>query len=311
MCLRTNLYCIYLIVLSLCLKNQSVLSSSCGGKLTWGEMISVPRDSDGNYKNNLHCAFDAKFATDISPNVIQVSWFGSFDIAGKMPTCNTDYLEIFVSCSYKSIGRFCGRKKPSDVISPDRCLKMVFHSDNSVTGRGFKARLIVTASPRNLAHLHNYRHVVKLNSSSGSGLLASPGYPRHYPARCPSQTFLFETTQKGTAMRLYFMEFDTKGTDGICESHTDDILTIKVSKFDKDNNVRCLCGVRKPFILSWSEFTRIDIKFTTNNDSFVSRGFVAGYIIYQLTGIATGNIGVETFASLLLVFLCLLALRGL
>ncbi|KAL9951027.1 hypothetical protein ACROYT_G043619 [Oculina patagonica] len=130
---------------------------------------------------------------------------------------------------------------------------------------------------------NSHRHVVKLNSSSGSGLLASPGYPRHYPARCPSQTFLFETTQKGTAMRLYFMEFDTKGTDGICESHTDDILTIKVSKFDKDNNVRCLCGVRKPFILSWSEFTRIDIKFTTNNDSFVSRGFVAGYIIYQLT----------------------------
>ncbi|XP_078355926.1 uncharacterized protein LOC144640713 [Oculina patagonica] len=112
-------------------------------------------------------------------------------------------------------------------------------------------------------------------------------------------------------MRLYFMEFNTKGTDGVCESHTDDILTIKVSKFDNDNNVQCLCGVRKPFILSWSEFTRIDIKFTTNNDSYVSRGFVAGYIIYQLTETAIGSLGVDTFASVLLVFLCLSALRGL
>ena len=28
-------------------------------------------------------------------------------------------------------------------------------------------------------------------------------------------------------MRLYFMEFDTQGTNGICKSRTDDILTIK------------------------------------------------------------------------------------
>lgn len=59
-------------------------------------MISVPKDGDGNYKNNLHCAFHADFETDIRPNVIQVTWYGSFDIAGKMPTCHADYLEIFV-----------------------------------------------------------------------------------------------------------------------------------------------------------------------------------------------------------------------
>ena len=64
---------------------------------------------------------------------------------------------LFFSCSYKSIGRFCGTKRPSDVISPDSCLKMVFHSDSAVSGRGFKARLILTARPQNLAPTHNYR----------------------------------------------------------------------------------------------------------------------------------------------------------
>lgn len=53
----------------------------------------------------------------------------------------TYILVIFFSCSYKSIGRFCGRKRPSDVISPGSCLKMVFHSNSAVAGRGFKARL--------------------------------------------------------------------------------------------------------------------------------------------------------------------------
>ena len=28
-------------------------------------------------------------------------------------------------------------------------------------------------------------------------------------------------------MRLYFMEFNTRGSDGVCESHADDILTIE------------------------------------------------------------------------------------
>ena len=28
-------------------------------------------------------------------------------------------------------------------------------------------------------------------------------------------------------MRLYFMEFNTRGRDGVCDSHTDDILTIE------------------------------------------------------------------------------------
>lgn len=71
-------------------------TNTCDGKLTWGEIISVPKDNDGNYKNNLHCTFTAEFETDIWPNVLQVSWYGFFDISGLMPSCEKDYLEIFV-----------------------------------------------------------------------------------------------------------------------------------------------------------------------------------------------------------------------
>ena len=60
-------------------------------------------------------------------------------------------------------------------------------------------------------------------------------------------------------------------------------LTVRKSN-GKDVVIK-LCGQREPFYLTWSgDRLRISIKFTSNNDSFVSRGFVAGYIIYQLTG---------------------------
>ena len=39
-----------------------------------------------------------------------------------------------------------------------------------------------------------FRQQVKLNSSSESGLVSSPGYPARYPAQCESQTLTFETT---------------------------------------------------------------------------------------------------------------------
>ena len=39
-----------------------------------------------------------------------------------------------------------------------------------------------------------FRQQVKLNSSSESGLVSSPGYPARYPAQWESQTLTFETT---------------------------------------------------------------------------------------------------------------------
>ena len=61
-------------------------------------------------------------------------------------------------------------------------------------------------------------------------------------------------------------------------------VLFSVSKID-DNGIvhekKTLCGVKKPFVFTWMDYRRINIKFTTNNDSRTSRGFVFGYIIYQ------------------------------
>lgn len=88
--------CIVHVIISVCLQYQS-LCYACGGDLPWGELLTLPQDKHGKYKNNLDCTFQAnlKFTESIAPNVLQLSWHG-FDIAGDLPECDTDYVEIFV-----------------------------------------------------------------------------------------------------------------------------------------------------------------------------------------------------------------------
>ena len=60
-----------------------------------------------------------------------------------MPSCYDDYVEIYIGCSLdkKSIGKFCSENSqtPFDVYSPDRCIQLVFKTDSSGGGKGFKA----------------------------------------------------------------------------------------------------------------------------------------------------------------------------
>lgn len=62
------------------------------------------------------------------------------------------------SCSYKSLGRFCGSHPPSDIISPDHCMRLEFHSSGKANSRrGFRARLIVTAEIKTLLPVQAFR----------------------------------------------------------------------------------------------------------------------------------------------------------
>ena len=59
-----------------------------------------------------------------------------------MPSCANDYVEIFIGCDRRSIGKYCSentRKELFDVYSPDNCLSLKFHSDSKDGGKGFRA----------------------------------------------------------------------------------------------------------------------------------------------------------------------------
>ena len=58
-----------------------------------------------------------------------------------MPSCDEDYVEIYIGCTRKSIGRYCSDNSypPHDIYSPDNCLRIKFRSDSSGFGEGFIA----------------------------------------------------------------------------------------------------------------------------------------------------------------------------
>jgi len=85
------------------------------------------------YANNLDCQYDIRVSSGYG---IKLSW-NTFDIKGKMPDCDDDYVEIYIGCR-RSIGKYCAEYIPFDVYSPDNCLRIKFHSNSSGAGNGFQ-----------------------------------------------------------------------------------------------------------------------------------------------------------------------------
>lgn len=72
--------------------------------------------------------------------------FQDFDMEGSSD-CSYDFLEIYDGhqSNDTKIGRYCGTGRPNQVVSTYNFLTLVFQSDGSVGGRGFKANYSLTA----------------------------------------------------------------------------------------------------------------------------------------------------------------------
>ena len=101
--------------------------------------ITSPRFSS-NFSYGTVLNYDYRIWVNASRR-IKLSWI-TFDVNGIMPYCSGDYVEIYIGCGSKSIGRYCSGNnyadKPFDVYSPDNCLSIKFNSE-SFTGKGFRA----------------------------------------------------------------------------------------------------------------------------------------------------------------------------
>ena len=138
----------YFFVLAFCDKAFSISS---------GTITSPDYDSRSSYANNQNCQFDIRVS---SGYVVKLTW-STFDVKGDMPNCYDDYVEIYIGCSRKSIGKYCSDNsyKPHDIYSPDNCLRIKFKSDSSGSGRGFLAsysRILKFSLGMYMYLLHNY-----------------------------------------------------------------------------------------------------------------------------------------------------------
>ncbi|XP_045623432.1 cubilin [Procambarus clarkii] len=171
--------------------NSEPGSPGCGGLLTndMGE-FSAPTISDA-YEHNLHC----EWVIRVPPGETIRLNFSDFHLENHR-ACRWDYLAIRDGGSEDSpeISRSCGVNIPLPVLSTGNQLHVTFHSDHSISGRGFTA---------------SYQVACGGEYGGTTGLIRSPYHPRAYPHN--RECIYVINTPPRTAIVLNFTEFDIEG----------------------------------------------------------------------------------------------------
>ncbi|XP_042234787.1 cubilin-like [Homarus americanus] len=228
----------------------------CGGLLTndVGE-FSAPTLSD-TYEHNQHCEWLIRVPAGetIQLNISELH-------VEHHPGCFFDYLAIRDGGSADSplISKSCGTTLPEPVRSTGNQLFVVFHSDHSITFRGFRARYQVACGGE---------------LTGNTGIFKSPYHPQPYPHDRTCVYIIRQTP--GKAIRLNFTEFDIEGPS-MWSGCVFDYVEVRDGRRDTAPLLGKFCGPsthRPEPIISTHNYLRV--KFRTDS-SISNRGFLANY----------------------------------
>ena len=142
--MRVKYYSLVWYILNLIIASKFFLITGCATSSYSGLVgfVKQPQDvsTNLNYGKNLNCIYDITVPSGYG---VKLEW-SSFDVKSSMPQCSSDYVEVYIGCSRKTIGRYCSDNMlssfnlPHDMYSADNCMRIKFHSDGSNEGTGFK-----------------------------------------------------------------------------------------------------------------------------------------------------------------------------
>ncbi|XP_065054885.1 uncharacterized protein LOC135683532 [Rhopilema esculentum] len=94
-----------------------------------------------SYSNNEYCDIQIAPSNFLNSSqfFLEIIWT-TFDIKGKLPDCKEDYVEVNLTRSGYSIGKFCSNntlEKLFNMYSHDGFANLTFKSNNETTGDGF------------------------------------------------------------------------------------------------------------------------------------------------------------------------------
>ncbi|KAL1493429.1 hypothetical protein ABEB36_011486 [Hypothenemus hampei] len=110
----------------------------CGGYYHFKDEMNFASPNYGkSYKNNQECMWNFKVDEG---NVIVLNFTNRFFIEDAK-NCTKDYLEIFdwKNENWVSLGKKCGRTTPDPITSTNNQLRVLFRTNENVTGTGFEA----------------------------------------------------------------------------------------------------------------------------------------------------------------------------
>ncbi|XP_068719838.1 CUB domain-containing protein 2-like isoform X2 [Montipora capricornis] len=261
---------------------DAVSAASCDKTLSasFGTITSPNYYGSSLYSSNLNCQYDI-YVPSGGTNVVKLTW-ESFDVNGDMPNCYDDNVEIYIGCDRRSIGKYCSKNsyKPFTVYSPDRCLRLVFRTDSSGGGTGFKATyrgISKSTASRDLSESCYGTNTLY----NDVGVISSVGWPNSdlNTRDCYWKIWV----GSGNGVKIAFMDVNLDDDPG-CDR---DKIKVKggydYQSYDSASTIQySMCGTKKAFSLTSSK-ERVWIRFKSNG-YFKRRGFVAGYVTYSTSG---------------------------
>uniref|UniRef100_A0A665V841 Cubilin n=1 Tax=Echeneis naucrates TaxID=173247 RepID=A0A665V841_ECHNA len=236
----------------------SASTSSCGGDMVMESgAFNSPNYPDA-YPPNVECVWTIRSSPG---NRLQLS-FIVFHLQGDF-NCQNDYVEIREGNSTGPlVGRFCGNSLPSNYTSVTAHILWVkFISDVSLSGEGFRATF---------SHLYG-------NDLIGEfGQIASPLYPRTYPANALYRWTI--TVNTDSFIQIRFLDMDI---EDLYDCYYD-----KLKIFDGDNvhayPIGTFCGLGLPSPIRSSGNT-LTLQFQSDT-SQGGRGFLVEWTAVQDSG---------------------------
>ncbi|XP_061569576.1 cubilin-like [Cololabis saira] len=221
--------------------------------------VSSPGLSLVNYHHNLNCSYRIR----VTENRVIDLKFNTFHLEASS-SCRMDYVAVYdgANASAPLLGRFCGAVMPPDLRSSTNQLFLLFRTDYSVSGVGWRATYRETLGPAQGCGGY---------LSMPMGMLGSPD-PNHDGRYEPNMNCIWTIeTPVNRVVNLTFSSFDLE-TSSSCRYDY-----IKV--YDGDNMnfplVGTFCGTSIPsFFVSSGNFLLVQL---VTDGSVQRRGFNATY----------------------------------
>jgi len=208
---------------------------------------------------------------------LEISW-SRFDVRGYMPNCYEDYVEVYLTKSKKSIGRFCSYNagSPFKMYSHDGVATIEFVSDAKTTGGGFtfyyklrsKTSSRIGGTPSSTYCYNRY------NSYGSNGVIYSSGWPDGYASSYSDCEHSITRSSTYTHTKVVFMDVDMQTSRDYVKLYGSSYYSGYKTSLGKVSSTQYSTKSYK------SSYKYLKIEFERYDGSTTSRGFVAGYIHY-------------------------------
>jgi len=215
---------------------------------------------------------------------LEISWSSSyFNVKGDMPFCKKDYVEVFLTSSYRSIGKFCSNNAatPFTMYSRDGYARIVHSANGYPTGSAFKFYYqLKRKSSYPLGGYTSSSSCYNTYNSAASGVIYSTGWPYNYKQSSSSCNFRISRKYGYQGVYVVFMDLNMYSN-----WYSKDCVQLfasnySTSYYEKTISTR-LCGINN--IKMYKTYSRY-LKITFNRNykpSSTYRGFVAGYVMFK------------------------------